>query len=211
MNNPHEAGLYTIGHSLHSSEHFLALAREHAIDMILDVRSSPYSSRAPQFARSSMAAWLADAGIDYLFAGKTLGGRPVDLTLYDEQRASYIRMAQWQPFIASLRKAVRMARGRRVAFACAEGDPLECHRFLLIGRYLHSHGLEVRHILPSSAIEVHSAGERRLVQILGLGQSELFHHSNDAVAAAYLLQESRVAYRQPPAAPTVHNSRADAE
>jgi len=44
--------IWTIGHSIRSTEEFLALLHEHAIDSLVDVRSFPGSRRCPQFGAS---------------------------------------------------------------------------------------------------------------------------------------------------------------
>jgi len=44
--------IWTIGHSTRSTEEFLALLHEHAIDSLVDVRSFPGSRRCPQFGAS---------------------------------------------------------------------------------------------------------------------------------------------------------------
>ena len=41
--------IYTIGHSTHTSEDFFQMLKDNKIDMIVDVRSVPYSKYAPQF------------------------------------------------------------------------------------------------------------------------------------------------------------------
>lgn len=146
-----------------------------------------------------MADWLGLAGVRYIFGGKSLGGRPADQALYEFGRASYQRMSKTAVFIAGLRRLVVLARTHSVALVCAEADPLECHRFLLISRVLHAEGIGVTHILPGGSTESHEAGERRLVSVVGLSQSDLFNTANDAMQKAYELQEDRFAFRsQPP-------------
>src|SRR5258708_18372462 len=70
-----EQQLFTVGHSNHSIERFMELLRQHDIEVIVDVRSNPASSRNPQFNRESLKASLGEAGIKYLFLGKELGAR----------------------------------------------------------------------------------------------------------------------------------------
>jgi uncharacterized protein (DUF488 family) len=45
--------IFTIGHSVHSPEVFLALLQGHEIGCLCDVRSHPYS-RNPQFNRENL-------------------------------------------------------------------------------------------------------------------------------------------------------------
>jgi uncharacterized protein (DUF488 family) len=46
--------LFTIGHSTHSLEKFLELLRQHRIEAVADVRSSPYSQYNPHFNREPL-------------------------------------------------------------------------------------------------------------------------------------------------------------
>ena len=67
--------VFTIGHSNHAAEVFLRLLRQHRIEEVVDVRSSPHSRYNPQFNRRTLQATLADAGVGYVFMGGELGGR----------------------------------------------------------------------------------------------------------------------------------------
>jgi len=73
----------TIGHSNHSIEHLLELLTFHAVQVVADVRSSPYSKYATQFDRESLAEALRGAGFQYVYLGSELGGRPRGDAYYD--------------------------------------------------------------------------------------------------------------------------------
>ena len=66
--------IYTIGHSSHSSEHFVDLLKQHRIEVLVDTRSAPYSRYSPQFDRESLRDLITAAGIKYLFLGDVVGG-----------------------------------------------------------------------------------------------------------------------------------------
>lgn len=192
-----DTSLFTIGHSTHGIDLFLELVTRQNIRVVLDVRSAPYSVRAPQFNRPALRKTLEAVGLKYLFAGDRLGGRPSDLTLYSEGRANYVRMAGSIPFIEGLRKAVVVSKAGRLVFLCSEADPLECHRFLLLGRHLSTHGVPVAHILPTGLVETHSEAENRMVRNLGLYQTEIFPAVQEPLKAAYQIHEEKFAYRLP--------------
>ena len=67
--------LYTIGHSIHSSEKLIELLKVHAIAAICDVRSQPYSAYAPQFNKESFQKQLKKNNIAFVFLGRELGAR----------------------------------------------------------------------------------------------------------------------------------------
>ena len=78
---------------------------------------------------------------------------------------------------------------------CAERDPLDCHRCLLVARALAARGLALGHILHDGAIEPQAASEQRLLQ-LGGDNDDLFATGQDEqLAAAYRRRARAVAYR----------------
>src|SRR3972149_5053624 len=75
--------IFTIGHSNHSPEAFLALLKRHDITMVADVRSHPYG-RLEHFNREYLAAELKAAGIGYIFLGQELGARREEEEGYED-------------------------------------------------------------------------------------------------------------------------------
>ncbi len=133
--------IYTIGHSNHEADAFVALLRQHGIELLVDVRSSPYSRYVPQANRETLARALEAAGITYRWRGDRLGGKPSthpegvgpgpegEIADYDELRAS-------PAFRQGLAELLTLAAGRRTAIMCSEGDHRQCHRHKLITRSL---------------------------------------------------------------------------
>ncbi len=128
--------VYTIGHSTHPREFFVALLLRHGIGAVGDVRSKPYSRMHPQFNREELTNYLYEAGIAYVFLGRELGGRGEDRSCYDSGKVRYERLAQTQLFREGLRRVREGTRDRKMALMCAEKDPLDCHRGVLVARHL---------------------------------------------------------------------------
>lgn len=146
--------IWTIGHSNHDLDDFLALLVPERIETVIDVRSYPYSRFAPHFNREPLAAALSDARIAYYFQGTALGGRPEDSAHYDaEGHALYGPMAELPAFRAAITSLLAAATKQRLALLCACGRPDNCHRRLLVGRVLTEHGATLRHILPDGSTE----------------------------------------------------------
>ena len=106
---------------------------------------------------------LEDAGLGYLFLGRELGGKPPKGERHAPAMTYQVRVAQPE-FREGLDRLLRAAGTNRVALLCRERDPLECHRFHLICRYLRPLGLDIRHILPNGEVEMQPATERRLLE-----------------------------------------------
>ena len=68
----------TIGHSNHSMDALLALLKQHGVTAVADVRSAPYSRYMPQFNHDALQGVLEAGGIEYVYLGGELGGRPAD-------------------------------------------------------------------------------------------------------------------------------------
>ena len=181
--------LYTIGHSNHPIEHFLALLRRHGVEAVVDVRSRPYSRFVPHFGKERFARILEDAGIGYLFLGQELGGKPVQ----DEPvhaRLDYRARIEEPSFQRGMQTLLDVIAERRGALVCRERDPLDCHRLHLICRYLRPMALDIRHIVPDGEVEVQQATERRLLERTGSAELPLFQdaaeaHNEQALARAY--------------------------
>lgn len=147
--------LYTIGHSNHTAEEFLALLRRHGVLVLADVRSQPYSRYSPQFNREALARFLKEAGIRYVFFGGSLGGRPDDPSLYDEgaERPNYARQRETPLFQQGVRDLIALAAAQPTAIMCSEGDPHTCHRQWSITPSLLALDVVVLHIHPDGRLE----------------------------------------------------------
>jgi uncharacterized protein (DUF488 family) len=158
--SPGPAGtLWTIGHSNHPLETFLALLTQHRIEVLADVRSSPYSRYASQFNREALRPALRERAIQYLFLGDLLGGRAEDERFYDDDgRVLYDRMAQSPGFRQGIGRLLEGVGKFRVVILCGEEDPTDCHRRRLVGRVLQERGVRVmrRSLLKQPQVRIHS-------------------------------------------------------
>ncbi len=199
--------VYTIGHSNHPAGHFLALLQQHGIQAVADVRSAPYSRFNPQFDREALQTSLAKAAIRYVFLGHQLGARSDDPTCYAQGRVRFDRLARTEPFLQGLTRIRHGAANHRIALMCAEKEPLDCHRTILVARHLAASGLDILHIHPDGTLETQPAAIARLTLSLPVRGTELhlFRSEQDLVSDVYALQEQRIAFR-PPADAADHES-----
>jgi uncharacterized protein (DUF488 family) len=189
--------LFTIGHSNSSIDRFIALLGEAGVNTVADVRSTPYSRFCPWFSRNNLQAHLKAAGIDYLSYGEALGGRPGDASLYCDGVADYEAMAGTSAFQSSLDRLQNDMAQHRICLMCAEREPLDCHRCLLVARALAARGACIGHILHDGAVEPHAATEQRLMQWADkAAEPDLFvTGQNDRLAAAYRRRGRAVGYK----------------
>jgi uncharacterized protein (DUF488 family) len=156
MNTPHPPTIFTIGHSNQPTEAFLDLLRQHAIDVVVDVRSSPFSRFVPQFNKRELQTAVREAGFQYVYLGRELGGRPdPDSDLIDDEgHALYGLIAETDEFLSGITRLREGISRYRVAMMCSEEDPTDCHRRLLVSRVLIlDHGIDVLHIRGDGRID----------------------------------------------------------
>jgi uncharacterized protein (DUF488 family) len=187
------ATLYTVGHSNHSIEKFISLLTANGITAVADVRSRPFSRRHPQFNKERLAAALAQQDIAYVFLGKELGARSEDPSCYENGKVQYPRLAATPAFKAGIERVLAGATKFRVALMCAEKEPLDCHRTLLVSRALESAGASIVHILADGGVEPQEKTMSRLIDLVGLSKEDLFQRG-DLIAAALRLREEKIAY-----------------
>lgn len=151
--------VFTVGHSTQTEDDFVALLKGNNIELVADVRRFPVSRRHPQFARETLAASLASAGIAYAWLPE-LGGRRAARTdspntgWRNEGFRGYADYMDTAAFQLGIARLVDLAQTRRTACMCAEHTWQQCHRGL-ISDYLKVAGWEVVHILARGKTESH--------------------------------------------------------
>ncbi|WP_043341657.1 DUF488 domain-containing protein [Belnapia moabensis] len=186
--------LLTIGHSNHPLEMFLALLRQHGVTAVADVRSAPFSRFNPQYNKVELERGLKAEGIRYVFLGRELGARSDDPACYEGGRVRYARLACTEAFRQGIERLCRGALEHRIVCLCAEKEPLECHRTLLVARALEAEGVEVTHIHADGGLEPNTMAMERLLDVTGLPREDLFRSREELVAEALARQEEKVAY-----------------
>ncbi|HET7620105.1 MAG TPA: DUF488 domain-containing protein [Vicinamibacterales bacterium] len=155
--------LYTIGHSTHAADAFVALLQAHGVRQLADVRRFPASRRHPQFHKDALAASLADVGIEYRHFPE-LGGmrRPrsdsVNTAWQQSGFRGYADYMQTPAFEAGLEALLSFAAEGPTAVMCAEAVWWRCHRKLLADAVL-ARGVPVRHILTAAEPKLHELSD----------------------------------------------------
>ena len=190
-----DGAILTIGHSNHPLEKFIKLLERHRVSVVADVRSSPFSRFNPQFNKDSLATSLDERGIRYVSMGHQLGARADDPSCYVNGRVQYSRLAKRPEFLDGVERLIRGAKDYRIALMCAEKEPLECHRTLLVTQALAAKGLEVEHIHANGSLERHQDALLRLLDVVGLPREDLFRSKDELLEDALSKQEARIAYQ----------------
>lgn len=192
--------VFTIGHSNHEIEAFVELLRQHRVDALADVRSAPYSRFNPQFNREPFTVALKAGGIAYVYLGRELGGRSDNVGCYDDDgRIVFDRVAATAAFQEGLERLVGGATTHRTAIMCAEKEPLECHRTLLVACELDKRGIEVAHIHADGRLESHGQAMSRLIDLVLPHEGPLIRQTEPPkdlmIAEAVKRQAKRIAFK----------------
>ena len=179
--------LFTIGHSNHELDRFVSLLGQAGVAAVADVRSSPFSQRLPQYNQPELRRALESRRVGYIDLGAELGGRPRDLGLYDgDGRVDYFRVRQTSSFRNGLDRLLVGVEQQAIALMCAEEDPLDCHRGLMICPDLVEKGICPRHLRGDESIETTAQFEARLLDVTGVGRGML-----DGLFAASITPQER--------------------
>ncbi len=191
--------LYTIGYSGLEIGGFLSLIANHCVDVVCDVRSTPYSTYKPDFTRASFKRHLNAAGVRYVFLGDKLGARPTDRSCYINGQAVYKEIAKTTTFKEGIARVKKGVETLNLALVCSERDPIECHRAILVANLLGELRPETVHIHTDGTAETQGELDARLVARHGLTPPPLLSEPGDwerAVAKAYENQASGIAFRE---------------
>lgn len=151
--------IWTIGHSTHTLDEFIAILRSFQIELVVDIRSFPGSRRYPHFNKEALEISLPENKIEYIHL-KGLGGRrkvhpnSVNKGWRSLAFRGYADYMESDTFHTSVEELERLAYKKRVAYMCAEAVWWRCHRSL-VSDYLKLHDWKVMHIMGIGKAEEH--------------------------------------------------------
>lgn len=160
--------IYTIGHSNVKFEKFLNLFNE--IEVLVDVRSVPFSKYSSQFNIENLKRGLKSIGIEYVvmvdeYVGNVLGGRPKDEDCYLNGKIIYEEVMKKEWYKEGISALINIATKKRTVIMCSEEDPYKCHRHHLIAKSLLKRGVIVFHIRRNGEYERIEKAEKKLIQV----------------------------------------------
>ncbi len=194
--------LYSIGYATKPIELFLEQLHQHKINAVADVRSVPYSKAFPDYRRESLAETLKAEDIYYVYLGDELGPRSNEDQYYNENNQIQFDRLMYSPLFLQGAKRLQagLDKGMRIAIMCAEKDPINCHRSLLVGYYFQRElAVNIKHIKYEGNLESQVEMEERLAELHDVG-NDLFStdlSEDKKREEACRTQSSLKAYRRP--------------
>ena len=160
--------LWTVGHSTHPWDAFVAMLHAGGIEAIADVRLLAGSRRHPQFNSDAMALELPKAGIVYV-PMRELGGRrrprkdSHNQAWRNDAFRGYADYMETEPYRQARERLASLASARRTSVMCAEAVWWQCHRSLISDDFK-ARGWTVLHLQPGGRMKEHPyTGAARIV------------------------------------------------
>lgn len=195
--------VYTIGYTSFNINKFVDVLKKYHINCLIDVRSTPKSSYFKDYNDTALMPLLNKNGIIYRNYKKEFGARQENKSFYNTNGYLdfniFAQSSQFKDGINKIKTAQNM--GYVVCLMCAEKDPINCHRAILIARNLNLNGFEVEHILASEDL----CNQKEIDNILiekyfpNRNQISLFNENNltqkEMLAKAYVLKNEEIGFK----------------
>jgi uncharacterized protein (DUF488 family) len=133
--------VYTIGHGEMSWDGLASLLGPHQVEVLVDVRSFPYSPAAPWFNRDQLEHLARRTGLEYAWLGSRLG------PLTEDGRVDYLAKENEARYRQGIDELLSIAGERRTCLLGGPAEPQGSHRHQLIAQTLLRHDVGVVHIL----------------------------------------------------------------
>jgi uncharacterized protein (DUF488 family) len=161
--------IFTIGHSNHPLDRFVALLAQHGVESLVDIRRFPGSRKHPHFHQDNLASTLQKADVQYHWL-EALGGRrhkqreeSPNLGLENRGFRNYADYMLTDEFQQGAVKLLELAAQRQTAIMCAEGLFWQCHR-RLVSDFLVANGVTVQHIMPNGELRPHNLTKGAVIE-----------------------------------------------
>jgi uncharacterized protein (DUF488 family) len=155
----HKKIIWTIGHSTHSLNEFVAMLKSFQIELVADIRSLPGSRRYPHFNIEALQFSLPENDIKYIHLKELGGRRKVQPGSHNTgwRIAAFRGYADYMEndaFKKAIQELERYAFEKRTAYMCSEALWWRCHRSL-VSDYLKVRGWTVNHIMGIGKVQEH--------------------------------------------------------
>ena len=194
--------LYTVGYSGFNTGDFLSLLSRYSINVLIDVRSNPFSSRFSDYNKPQLECLLKQNHIHYYNYDKEFGARQPEQRFYQQYGFLDFEMfASSENYNQGYRKIeTGLKKNYIVALMCSEKDPMDCHRAIMISRTFNENGHSVLHLSPDKNPITQAEIEKRLLNkyFPDRNQSSLFEDPESdevLISKAYRMRNADIGFR----------------
>lgn len=197
--------IYTIGYTGFTREEMLKELFKRNINALIDVRSSPFSERYPDYNRVELAEFLKSNGVIYRNYSAEFGARQDDPEYYtSDGYLDFNKFATSKRFNDGINKIISSAQQHyKFVLMCAEKDPITCHRTILVAKAFYERGCHIIHILPNGKEKSQKDIEQELLDKyfprrdqISFDDMNCVTSEEEYIAKAYTEQAKKIAYRK---------------
>lgn len=195
--------IYTIGYTAFDIDSFISKLKELSISCLIDVRSNPVASEFyKDYSRINLESLLEQNNIYYRNYANEFGARQNNNHFYEKYGyldfAEFIKTPQFISGVEKIEKGIKL--GYNFILMCAEKDPINCHRAIMVAKGMNDLGFNIKHIMADNSIQSQTDIEERLLNIYFPNREKLslFEQKTDKdyIAAAYLKQNAKIGYKK---------------
>lgn len=192
--------IYTIGYTGFNLAEFIRVLKERDINILIDVRSNPSSKYYTDFNKEELTKSLEVEGIRYDNFKEEFGARQNNLKFYIEGYLDFQLFCNSNRFkdgIKKLKNATK--RNYNIALMCAEKDPINCHRCIMIGNGIRNY-FDVQHILPDKSLQSQNDIDKKLLHKYFPNRNQLSLldeniSDNEYIEKAYKIRNKDIGYK----------------
>jgi len=196
------ASVFTIGYATFNIDDFIKELKSHKISHLIDVRSNPVSEYYQDYNSFNLEPKLKQHNILYENLALEFGARQENKEFFSESGfVDFKKVTQSEQFKNGLTKIKDgLEQGTNFVLMCAEKDPINCHRSIMITHAMQKNGIDVFNIMQDRQIQSQSEIDKRLLDIYfpDRNQLKLFTESSDEqelIEQAYKKQNEKIGYR----------------
>lgn len=196
------ASVFTIGYAAFNIDDFIQVLKKYNISYLIDVRSNPVSEYYQDFNSLNLRPKLKEHNIIYENLALEFGARQDNKEFFSESGfVDFEKFTQSEQFKNGVEKIKNgLAIGHNFVLMCAEKDPINCHRSIMIAHAMQRTGIEVLHIMPDKQLQKQNQIGKRLLDLYfsGRNQLNLFEENSneqELIEQAYKKQNEEIGYR----------------
>lgn len=198
-----DGSLFTLGYSKISLSQMIKELQSYQISCVIDIRSVPYSRQFPDFNYQVLEKVLPLNRIAYRNYAEEFGARQNDPELFSsESYLDFEKFANTKKFLIGVQKVLTsMEKGYSICFLCAEHDPFDCHRSILVTRKFCELGYPIVHLLVGEESQSQQVIEKRLLNKYFPDRDQLLlfeqRSTRELVVESYRRHNKVIGYRLP--------------
>lgn len=183
--------IFTIGYTTFPYEEFIRQLKKNKITCLIDVRSVPKSSYYVEYNKELLEVNLLKEGILYRNYAFEFGARQNDKKLYPNGYLDFDLFSKTDQFRQGIEKINKGKHyDQTFVLMCAEKDPFNCHRCILIGRAFRDEGYKVNHIVVNGDIITQEDIDKRLIDHYYPNRQQLSLFSEENLSTKEMLDNA---------------------